>query len=277
MIKIAYITSHGHSGSTLLDLIISAHPNIFSLGEINMLPSIARGETIVPEAGRCPCGKDSIHNCAFWSDVAGLIKKKTKLSLSQLDLDSKDDKIFVRHNKILFSAISKVSKSTVLVDSSKSLHRLRRLRQIKGIEIYPIHLIRPAKGLVSSMIRKKVSSNLFHAIWIYNVGMFKAFIGLFLLRHRVVRYEKMVEYPSSELSPVMEMLNLNFSQEQMSWALQKRHTVGGNGGVKFTDKSDLYLDSRWQKDLKFFQKILINIFTSPSLFLNYLKSKLHNP
>ena len=155
MIKIAYITSHGHSGSTLLDLIISAHPKIFSLGEINMLPSIARGETIVPEAGRCPCGKDSVHDCNFWSRVDVLIKTKTKLDLNSLDLDSKDDKIFRRHNKILFTAVAKVSQNAVLVDSSKSLRRLRRLRQIDGIEIHPVHLIRPAKGLISSMIRKK--------------------------------------------------------------------------------------------------------------------------
>lgn len=277
MIKIAYITSHGHSGSTLLDLIISAHPQIFSLGEINMLPSIARGETIVPEAGRCPCGKDSVHSCDFWSKVDALIKDKTKLDLDQLDLDSKNDKIFNKHNKILFTAVAKISKNTVLVDSSKSLRRLRRLQKIEGLEVYPIHLIRPAKGLVSSMIRKKVSPNLLHAIWVYNLGMFRAFVGLCLLRHRVVRYEKMVEYPSAELSPVMEMLDLDFHANQIEWASQKRHTVGGNGGVKFTDKSDLYLDDRWQKDLNFFQRLLINILAWPSLLLNNLKVRLHNP
>jgi len=193
MIKIAYITSHGHSGSTLLDLIISAHPKAFSLGEINMLPSIARGETIVPEAGRCPCGANSAHDCEFWSRVEKLIKNKIKLGLNDLDLDSKDDQIFQKHNKILFAAIAKVSGSAVLVDSSKSLRRMRRLRGIKGLEIYPVHLIRPAKGLVSSMIRKKVSPHMLHAIWVYNIGMLKSFIGLIFLRHRVVRYEKMVE------------------------------------------------------------------------------------
>ena len=87
----------------------------------------------------------------------------------------------------------------------------------------------------------------------------------------------MVEYPSAELSPVMEMLDLDFDQSQMEWAEQERHTVGGNGGVKFTKKSDLYLDNRWQKDLNFLQRTLINILTWPSLLFNNLKVSLHNP
>ena len=42
--KILYITSLSHSGSTLLDVMLNAHPDIISVGEVKQLGRFARFE-----------------------------------------------------------------------------------------------------------------------------------------------------------------------------------------------------------------------------------------
>lgn len=62
MIDTAFVLSSGHSGSTLLDLLVGTHPEIVSLGEITYLPrSFVRGAT-------CTCGAP-VPRCDFWLDV----------------------------------------------------------------------------------------------------------------------------------------------------------------------------------------------------------------
>lgn len=57
-----FICSAGHSGSTLLDLLIGSHSRVASLGEISHLPkNIALNTT-------CTCG-DSVRACNVWQQV----------------------------------------------------------------------------------------------------------------------------------------------------------------------------------------------------------------
>lgn len=67
-IKYIYICSAGHSGSTLLDLLIGSHSRIESLGEIAHLPKNISLNTI------CTCGSH-VHDCRIWKQVLDVIKK----------------------------------------------------------------------------------------------------------------------------------------------------------------------------------------------------------
>ena len=49
---IVYITGRGYSGSTLLDLLTSSHPDVTSVGEIKSLSARKR------RSGRRPVGSD---------------------------------------------------------------------------------------------------------------------------------------------------------------------------------------------------------------------------
>lgn len=57
-----FICSAGHSGSTLLDLLLGSHPAAMSLGEITHLPKNVALNT------SCTCGVP-VHECAFWGRV----------------------------------------------------------------------------------------------------------------------------------------------------------------------------------------------------------------
>lgn len=73
MADLVYILSHGHSGSTLLDLLIGSIPGCFSCGELQFLPwqfqRNGEAEGGVERQDICTCLK-TFRNCPVWGAVA---------------------------------------------------------------------------------------------------------------------------------------------------------------------------------------------------------------
>ncbi len=63
--QLIYIAGSGHSGSTLLDMLLGRHSQISSLGEAHFL-SMNAGKSTRPRL--CSCGK-AINECPFWTRV----------------------------------------------------------------------------------------------------------------------------------------------------------------------------------------------------------------
>ena len=76
MVKVVFIASLSHSGSTLLDLMLNAHPDVASVGELKQLGRFARLEKPNRRL-RCTCGADSLLTCEFWTKVSALTKAAT--------------------------------------------------------------------------------------------------------------------------------------------------------------------------------------------------------
>src|SRR3546814_1042573 len=78
---IAYIVGLQHCGSTLFDLLLNAHSQAVTAGELFALPDYANGRRAktpeTPHGGSCTCGADSIWDCTFWTD-----RKKPRLNSS---------------------------------------------------------------------------------------------------------------------------------------------------------------------------------------------------
>lgn len=63
-----YIAGRGHSGSTLLTLLLARHPRVVAVGELANLPlQVSRDET-TKWVGRCSCGERPL-DCPMWGDV----------------------------------------------------------------------------------------------------------------------------------------------------------------------------------------------------------------
>jgi hypothetical protein len=77
-----FIFSSGRSGSTLLDLMIGAHPQVASLGEITFLPRSFKRNA------QCSCGAP-VRECGFWNTLAESIRLRmdADLRLAPYDLD----------------------------------------------------------------------------------------------------------------------------------------------------------------------------------------------
>lgn len=72
--QMVYICSAGHSGSTLLDILLGANSNIESLGEITQLPKNIALNT------QCCCG-DMLDECVFWNEVLNRLDKRLNKSI----------------------------------------------------------------------------------------------------------------------------------------------------------------------------------------------------
>jgi hypothetical protein len=77
--QLVYICGSGHSGSTLLDMMLGGHQQISSLGEIHRF-YLSMNKDTPPHL--CACGK-KLMECAFWSKV--LIELQSFLGLSDQD------------------------------------------------------------------------------------------------------------------------------------------------------------------------------------------------
>ena len=108
---VVYITSRGHSGSTLLSLILGGHSRVVSGGELKMLIN-AKAESKL-----CSCHFVTPAQCPFWSQVQRHVIDSVGVPFDELALmENGDDETFSRHNQALFTAISDVSGCSIIVD-----------------------------------------------------------------------------------------------------------------------------------------------------------------
>lgn len=256
--RVVYIASTSHSGSSLLSLMLNAHPEMVSVGEVIDLNRRLQ----VRDNGRyapCSCGAPSLWQCEFWSRVDEVARQTEGMSLAQLDVCNYGEPDIRRSpNAAVFRAVSKAAGKRFIVDSSKRAGRLSYLLQLKGLAVYPIHLIRDPKGQICSMIRKNGG----FTEHIFNYALIHARIRRTLksVPHRVVRYEDLVLDPEETLSRVLAPLGLRFDPQQLRWAENAQHALAGNK-LRWQPKQ-LVIDERWKESLSRFQQFAIELGTA---------------
>ena len=257
-VKVVFIASLSHSGSTLLDLMLNAHPDIVSVGELKQLGRFARHEKPGRRL-RCTCGAESLLTCEFWTRVSELTKTATGRTIAELNVeDYHNRQNFDEDNAALFQAIATVAGKRYVVDSSKQAGRLSLLMKNPALDVFPIFLIRDPKGQICSSQRK--SESLIRLIENY-VRTNREIHELVKDRHHaVVRYEQLVREPEQVLAALMAELGLLFDPAQLQWASQPRHNVGGNG-MRRSNSSELRLDENWRDHFTLLQKLAIDAAT----------------
>jgi hypothetical protein len=164
---------YGHSGSTLLDILLGSHDHIFSAGEMVHYDPMSSGEDDL-----CACGEK--HNqCTHWIQVSKHFKALVPdaKTFSPTVLNKKFDKWrslicwirllrqhknpssefreYSRHLVALFYAVSLSSGRSIIVDSSKSPCRAATLAGLQNaIDLRIIHLVRDGRAVCWSMMKK---------------------------------------------------------------------------------------------------------------------------
>jgi Sulfotransferase family len=258
--KVIFIAGTSHSGSTLLDLMLNAHPDIVSVGEVeNLHQQVAFKRARQKTFRRCSCGAPSLWECEFWSRVNEETLRTASKSLAELDVrDYRGSNWNHAPNTVLFEAISEASRKNFVVDSSKSPRRLAYLLQHSGLEVHPVHLIRNPQGQICS-VAKKHGGFLKHIVR-YELVHQQIRRQLASVPHSVVRYEDLVLDPERTLGGVLEPLGLIYHPRQLSWAEQVKHNVAGNR-MRRQQTSQLVLDEGWKINLNFIQKLTIRLGT----------------
>jgi len=266
---VIYIASRPHSGSTLLALLMNAHSQVVSVGELKKL---LQHQT-------CTCHGLKPGDCPFWSKVAASVHESIGLDLHELALrDCNDERKFIRDNQALYSALVSVSGCSFIVDSSKNLLRLKGLLRAvscgANFDLVPVWLHRGPFGTLNSARRK--SKDLCDPIFNYNKYFFNLRRSLIGTRHSLVYYERLARNPRQEMSRVMQDVGLCFEESQLSWRSSVIRDVGGNR-MRRESSDAIHLDRSWRRELSLRLKIRIFIQTLPVRLRSYKLFKVFRP
>ena len=260
-IRMLYVASQGHSGSTLLAQLLGRHSAVVSTGEIANLDNLEQ---------KCTCNAPTIPECKFWQRVDEILARRGSRSIRELDIRGTDPSRFHEDNVALFAAVREASGASVIVDSSKVIDRLSALNKIPELDITPIYLRRHPAGVVNSNVRKGRN---WLTYTLRHYGPSRERVEYFRkLDHVKVNYTELVATPEKVLTNVMRAVGLSFEQDQLLWAEGERHDVGGNR-MRFSDDSKILLDDRWQRDLSPFKKLVINSLLSDRMIESDLVAK----
>ncbi len=193
MVKYLQICSAGRSGSTLLDLLLGSHSNIFSMGEIAHLTKN------ISLNSQCSCGVQ-VTKCRFWCSVINELNSRIKLdiyhnpysfdlgyirpviikdvfhdhagykfrrwlfaalsyyrlkyNLSFADCILSPLKRSHRNTFMLYDAVRKISGRQIVVDSTKEYQRATWLYKSAPEKTRIILLTRDGRGVLCSSLKK---------------------------------------------------------------------------------------------------------------------------
>lgn len=169
---IIYISGDGHSGSTLLDIILGSAKNAISTGELVFLPQ--KG---IKNKEFCACGRP-VPECDVWTKIIDKWQEKRILNLEKyIQIQNKllsnknilsSYKLlknpsgiildFIKDTQHLYEIIFNVTETNIVIDSSKAPAKLLILKNL-DFEVKTIHLTRRFGDLLNSN-KKKAKKNL---------------------------------------------------------------------------------------------------------------------
>ncbi|MGC2288629.1 MAG: sulfotransferase [Thermoplasmata archaeon] len=275
-IRLVYVLGAGRCGSTLLDRVLGAHPDISSTGELFHFPGNLLG---TPQP--CSCGLDA-NACPFWSSVRSEVEQQFPLtdlkkgrryestrSLPRTALlagiPGSSVSLYARRLAVLLRAISTQSQKSIVVDSSKYPSRgliMWRTRSM-GIDVRYIHMIRDGRGLVWSKRRtadgqglgltppEKNAADL--AVWWVVSNVLSGLLFRFRRgRYLRIRYEDLMADPARTLGEVGRFVGVDLTDVialiREGKPLPVGHVVGGNR-LRFDRTLVLKADTEWQRNL----------------------------
>jgi hypothetical protein len=184
MANLVYILGASHSGSTLLAMLLGAHPQACTTGELKLSPQ-AIGDI---ERYRCSCG-EPIRKCGFWQEVAaGMAQRGVEFDLADAGTDYRGiDSRYARRllrlahrgpileslrdlglcvspawrrwlpraqrrNAALVATICEISGARHVVDSSKIASRLKYLLRNQELNVRVVHIVRDGRAVALTYV-----------------------------------------------------------------------------------------------------------------------------
>jgi hypothetical protein len=235
LMRVAHVLGIAHSGTTIMDRILSSYPGVIGLGEAQkMWVKMQRGT--LREAHPCPCGETHL-TCPFWGKV--------------LDRDYDTSDGFFRR----LVEVGQAEGHALMVDTSKALlssEAYSRLRK-EGLidEFLQIRLIRDPRGWVHSMVRREeIDPNDVNAIralfyrWLFSyvkLDRKTARSGNTLV---YVWYDKLALEESQ--NKLAELIGLPLPPGgQISLKDANQHAIAGNKFVHAPGRERLRYDGGW--------------------------------
>jgi hypothetical protein len=275
-IPLIYVLSTGRSGSTLLDRLLDTHAEVFTVGELQVLPWELRLE-------RAPCGcGEPVRTCSFWQrslDAVGgpppglerfreshghgrVIRPRLLADalLGRVGAARREEahEYAAATARLLTEVRARAAEERgapirYLVDASKDLYRLAWLAHSELFDLRVVHLVRDPRAFVSAMLRGMLprrGSVRFAGRWVVENALAARFCRAALATGAStrLRYEDLATRPGDALARLGEWLDLDpagFAADGLS----RRPSHGVSGGTARWRGDAVRFEERWRQEL----------------------------
>jgi len=241
--RVVFIASLGHSGSTLLDLVLGGHSAIVGLGEVGRSIDLPNGGPAT-DLPLCSCGKTA-RDCGFWGTV-----------LPRLTHEPNANELR-RYEVVLDTFAETFGPDSILVDSSKYLRWLRVLATLGSVDLRVLFLVRDVRSFTVSEIdnvaRKRAAGQPYRGIgpftafrrWHAENRKTEAFLtasGLPVFR---LGYEELCLAPERIVPKICQFLDLPHEPSMLSLERSRSHILRGNRMRHDAARRAVGYDPRW--------------------------------
>jgi hypothetical protein len=303
-VTVLYVGATGRSGSTLLERILGQSSECCAVGELAFL-----WERGLRANERCGCG-EPFRSCPFWAQVG----KQAFGGWDRVDVDQVQalQHQVDRHRYLvallaprlapayrrrlrryaallepLYRAIATVSSRPVVIDSSKDASHALLLRQVPGIDLRLVHLVRRSHGVAYSLtktVRKpevadaeaymhRQSPATTALLWTTENLLLDG-LRLLGVPSRRLRYEALVARPREHAGELLRLAGTDGGDQALDFIqdgevdLGVDHTVAGNPMRFRQGQVRLRADDQWRRAMPRGQRLAVTAITWP-LLLRY--------
>jgi len=304
-VRVLFIAGWGRSGSTLLARMLGQVPGVFAAGELRDV--WLRG---IIEDRLCGCG-NTFRACETWraigeaafggwealdvEEVASLRRRLDRPWMIPRILGSKltpeldaDVVRYVDRLSRLHGAIAAVTEAKLVVDSSKIATSALFLRQVPGMDLRALHLVRDPRGVVYSWQRhlERGDENVEfgdgeRSMLRYGTVTASArYLGYNAAAHglaalgvpsRFLRYEDLLMAPRTTLARVLRFAGIEPEVASLAFLrdgtveLVLDHTVDGNPMRLQQGSVRLRRDNEWTREMPTARRTAVAALTAPLL------------
>jgi hypothetical protein len=248
--KVCFIGGAGHSGSTLLGLVLGAHPGVFYAGEAR--------KSLFLDDERQPLRKRTCKVCGVGCKVWTGLRTAP--------------------DEDLYEALARRTGRPTIVDSTKEVTWIDAQAQALAARRVPVHLFflgRDGRAVVASGLRKhpETSARDQARRWVAQIEATEALAARFPGPVTRVRYEALATRPRETIADLAGALALEPSPAMQDPWRAEHHPLGGNAGTQAllegaqtrvggalpvsggkrsyyaTHPREFALDLRWQREL----------------------------
>ncbi len=287
-INAVYILAPGHSGSTLLNLIVGAHSRAVAVSEITSLPqNIAYNE-------KCTCGR-TVRECAYWREVTerlrltlgfNILRDPGRLELGFVDgprpgyrgtllyrsmwnarrivvylsqlaglplprFMRRRFTLGIEHRLAVYRAVREASGASVVVDASKEY--------LQGIAVYErerertrlILLTRDGRAVFYSNLKRGFGHSPSLNAWRNYYRHALPVINRRVDRKHIlsVRYEDIATDPETHIRHICNFVGLEYEPSMLDTSTKESHITSGNN-MRFDRSTGIRLDTNWRSQLQ---------------------------
>jgi len=270
-IQVIYIAGGGHSGSTILSVILGTSPEIFSAGELKFYNEHKVLDHPMWEyiENVCMCGKDA-NDCPFWHEV----KERSNRELDTFHYSNIQEKVataikilwpfyhipkttkalddYTLIKNVYQEALSDKLTTRYILDSSKSVARLMHLQSHPLLDVKVIFLVRDGRGYANSYAKVYKKGFLRWIIqWVLNNILTLVYLKREKIDYYYLSYNALCKQSSKELTAIGKKFNVHIPENYVEIVkAQKYHMRAGNPSRSAIEMfSGLELDDNWRQEM----------------------------